>query len=72
MKEKILSTILPVLVIFVIGSYFAVKQYLIPVSSGQTIAQAKFELLKDNWHLALLAILALIYMRFIAPKIFND
>jgi hypothetical protein len=72
MKKLILSTILPGLVIFIIASFFAVQQYLITVSSDQTIVQAKFELLKEYWYLVLFAFLALIYIRFIAPKIFKD
>lgn len=72
MKKLVVSTILPALVIFIIASFFAVQQYLITVSSDQTIVQAKFELLKDYWYLVLFAFLAGIYMRFIAPKIFKD
>lgn len=49
MKKLILGTIFPAQVIFIIAAFFAVQQYLITVSSDQTIVQAKFELLKDYW-----------------------
>jgi hypothetical protein len=61
MKKFIVSTILPALVIFIIASFFTVQQYLITVSSDQTIVKAKFRIVQrllvfssfcfSGWHI---------------------
>jgi hypothetical protein len=72
MKKLILTTIIPIIIIFLIAIFFTIHQYTLKVSNNQTIFAAKFDVLKQYWYLVLIAILAFLYMKFIAPKIFKD
>lgn len=72
MKKIIFTTIIPLLLVFPIAIYLGIKQYTVEVSNDQTIYTAKIGILQQYWYLVLIAVIAVIYMKFIAPKIFKD
>jgi len=72
MKKIILTTIIPLLIFFPIAIFIGIKQYTIEVPNGQTIFTAKIGILQQYWYLVLIAVISVIYMKFIAPKIFKD
>lgn len=72
MKKIILTTIIPLLIFFPIAIFIGIKQYTIEVPNGQTIFTAKIGILQQYWYSVLIAVISVIHMKFIAPKIFKD
>jgi hypothetical protein len=63
---------IPLIIILSIAIYLGIKQWTMTVEPIDTITEAKFKILFEYWYLVLVAIIAYVYMQFIAPKIFND
>ena len=72
MKKIILTTIIPLLIVFPIAIFIGIKQYTVKVPNGQTIFTTEFGIYQQYWYLVLIAVIALTYMKYIAPKIFKD
>lgn len=69
MQKIIVGIILPIAIILCVSGYFTYLFYFKQVQNSSI--SAKWEILLENWYLALMAILAYIFMRHVDPKIFK-
>jgi hypothetical protein len=70
-RKGFIINIMPLAILLIIGFYFAFIQYSSEVTDGSSIFLARLRLLAENWYLFLVAILAILYFKFILPRLFD-
>lgn len=69
-KLILLGYVLPISIILTIGGYFVYLKFQAP-ESNLSYYELQLLLFKENWQIIIIALVAVIYMKFIVPKVFK-